>query len=144
MRRTGSSLSSLKCLFFRLLGCFLLRKIIDKLGYAFLYRDQLTNEEQIRLAARTTIMMGVHGNGLTHLLWMKPEQRSTVMEFFYPGGFACELLTSFCHVGMKTNWIFFFNQKLTMNSPLVVWGSSTTASGVPSTSPFFLFLSGHS
>jgi len=30
------------------------------------------------------------GNGLTHLLFMKPTTRSTVMEFFYPGGFACE------------------------------------------------------
>ena len=34
------------------------------------------------------IMMGVHGNGLTALLWLKPTPRSTVMEFFYPGGFA--------------------------------------------------------
>ena len=33
-------------------------------------------------------MMGVHGNGLTALVWMKPSPRSTVMEFFYPGGFA--------------------------------------------------------
>ena len=34
------------------------------------------------------IMMGVHGNGLTSLLWMRPTPRSTVIEFFYPGGFA--------------------------------------------------------
>ena len=33
-------------------------------------------------------MLGVHGNGLTSLLWMKPTPRSTVMEFFFPGGFA--------------------------------------------------------
>ena len=33
-------------------------------------------------------MMGVHGNGLTALLWMRPTPRSTVMEFFFPGGFA--------------------------------------------------------
>ena len=32
-------------------------------------------------------MMGVHGNGLTSLVWMKPTTRSTVMEFF-PEGFA--------------------------------------------------------
>ena len=32
--------------------------------------------------------MGVHGNGLTSLVWMKPTQRSTVIEFFFPGGFA--------------------------------------------------------
>lgn len=50
--------------------------------------DKLTRDEQIRLAARTTIMLGVHGNGLTHLLWMKPTPRATVIEFFYPKGFA--------------------------------------------------------
>ena len=33
-------------------------------------------------------MMGVHGNGLTALLWMRPTPRSTVMEFFFPEGFA--------------------------------------------------------
>ena len=33
-------------------------------------------------------MMGVHGNGLTSLVWMKPTPRSTVIEFFFPKGFA--------------------------------------------------------
>lgn len=33
-------------------------------------------------------MMGIHGNGLTSLVWMKPTTRATVIEFFYPGGFA--------------------------------------------------------
>lgn len=33
-------------------------------------------------------MMGVHGNGLTSLVWMQPTPQSTVIEFFYPGGFA--------------------------------------------------------
>ena len=32
--------------------------------------------------------MGVHGNGLTSLVWMKPTARSTVIEFFIPGGIA--------------------------------------------------------
>lgn len=68
--------------------------------------DKLSRDEQIRLAARTTVsrlfgvcqyipaeisqvMMGVHGNGLTHLLWMNNHNpRSTVIEFFFPGGFA--------------------------------------------------------
>jgi hypothetical protein len=55
-------------------------------------------------------MLGVHGNGyampiydsrsethlhhrvprLTHLLWMKPTPRATVIEFFYPQGFALD------------------------------------------------------
>ncbi|KAJ7134322.1 hypothetical protein C8R44DRAFT_869977 [Mycena epipterygia] len=50
--------------------------------------ETMTRRAQLQLAARTTILMGVHGNGLTSLLWMKPNPRSTVIEFFYPGGFA--------------------------------------------------------
>lgn len=36
-------------------------------------------------------MMGVHGNGLTSLLWMTPTPRSTVIEFFCPPGFAMDV-----------------------------------------------------
>jgi capsular polysaccharide biosynthesis protein len=50
--------------------------------------DKLSHAEQLSLAGRTTIMMGVHGNGLTSLVWMKPTPQSTVIEFFYPQGFA--------------------------------------------------------
>ncbi|ORX35950.1 hypothetical protein BD324DRAFT_629619 [Kockovaella imperatae] len=51
--------------------------------------DKLSREEQIRLSARTTIMIGLHGNGLSHLLWMNAANpRATVIEFFFPGGFA--------------------------------------------------------
>jgi hypothetical protein len=32
-------------------------------------------------------MLGVHGNGLSHLLFMKPSRVSAVIEIFYPGGF---------------------------------------------------------
>ncbi|KAI0249221.1 hypothetical protein BJV78DRAFT_1284120 [Lactifluus subvellereus] len=67
-----------------------LYKLRDHYGYEVnvVNMDQLSRVEQLRLAVRTTIMLGVHGNGLTSLLWMKPTPRSTVMEFFYPGGFA--------------------------------------------------------
>ncbi|KAL1938799.1 hypothetical protein VTO73DRAFT_11179 [Trametes versicolor] len=67
-----------------------LYRLRDEHGYEVnvVEMDKLTRIEQFRLAARTTIMMGVHGNGLTALLWMRPTPRSTVMEFFYPGGFA--------------------------------------------------------
>ncbi|KAJ7695741.1 hypothetical protein B0H17DRAFT_1055425 [Mycena rosella] len=50
--------------------------------------EKMSRDEQIRLAVRTTIMMGVHGNGLTNLIWMRPTPRTTVLEFFFPGGFA--------------------------------------------------------
>jgi len=62
----------------------------DSYGYEInvVSMDKLSRMEQLHLAGRTTIMMGVHGNGLTSLVWMKPTARSTVMEFFYPEGFA--------------------------------------------------------
>ncbi|KAL4079337.1 hypothetical protein J3A83DRAFT_4208905 [Scleroderma citrinum] len=67
-----------------------LNALRDKHGYEvnIVSMDKLSRIEQIRLAARTTIMMGVHGNGLTSLVWMYPSPRATVIEFFYPGGFA--------------------------------------------------------
>ncbi|OCH84340.1 hypothetical protein OBBRIDRAFT_891849 [Obba rivulosa] len=62
----------------------------DTYGYEvnIVEMDKLSRIEQFQLAGRTTIMMGVHGNGLTSLLWMRPTPRSTVMEFFFPEGFA--------------------------------------------------------
>jgi len=62
----------------------------DTYGYEvnIVSMDKLSRMEQLHLAGRTTIMMGVHGNGLTSLVWMKPTARSTVMEFFFPEGFA--------------------------------------------------------
>ncbi|KAG8788962.1 hypothetical protein FRC20_000601 [Serendipita sp. 405] len=67
-----------------------LQKLKERHGYELniVELDRLSRSDQIRLAARTTIMCGIHGNGLTALLWMKPTKRSTVIEFFFPGGFA--------------------------------------------------------
>jgi hypothetical protein len=33
-------------------------------------------------------MMGVHGNGLSHLVLMEPNRYSAVIEIFIPGGFS--------------------------------------------------------
>lgn len=43
------------------------------------------------------ILLGVHGNGLTHLIWMPATPRSAVIEMFFDGGFArdCEWATAF-------------------------------------------------
>ncbi|KAJ6531795.1 hypothetical protein B0H19DRAFT_966371 [Mycena capillaripes] len=52
------------------------------------HAERLSLDEQVRYAAKTTIMLGVHGNGLTHLVLMKPTRVSAVVEIFLPGGFA--------------------------------------------------------
>ncbi|KAH8116523.1 hypothetical protein DFH11DRAFT_1506336, partial [Phellopilus nigrolimitatus] len=67
-----------------------LYKLRDRYGYEvnIVNMDKMSRAEQLRLAGRTTIMMGLHGNGLTSLLWMRPTPRSTVIEFLYPKGFA--------------------------------------------------------
>lgn len=59
------------------------------------------------------IMMGVHGNGLTSLLWMKPTPRSTVIEFFYPGGFAHDYEYTTRALGM-THYGFWGNRYVSL------------------------------
>ncbi|KAF8588862.1 hypothetical protein K439DRAFT_1384034 [Ramaria rubella] len=86
----------------------------DQYGYEvnIVSMDKLTRQEQFRLAGRTTIMMGVHGNGLTSLLWMKPSKKATVMEFFYPGGFAEDYEWTTRALGM-THYGFWGNEYFT-------------------------------
>ncbi|KZO90810.1 hypothetical protein CALVIDRAFT_489949 [Calocera viscosa TUFC12733] len=63
--------------------------------------DTLNRHQQIALAARTTILIGPHGNGLTALLWMKPTPKSAVMEFFFPTGWAYDYEWTARHLGIK-------------------------------------------
>ncbi|KAG8929799.1 hypothetical protein FRC01_003755 [Tulasnella sp. 417] len=63
--------------------------------------EKLTKDEQLQLAARTTIMLGVHGNGLTHLTWMPLTPVSTVIEFFFPGGFTKDYEWTTRALGMR-------------------------------------------
>ncbi|KAF7314414.1 hypothetical protein MKEN_00914200 [Mycena kentingensis (nom. inval.)] len=63
--------------------------------------EELTKDEQIRIASRTTILLGVHGNGLTHLIMMQPTRISTVIEIFYPGGFAHDYQWTTQALGMR-------------------------------------------
>ncbi|RDB23569.1 hypothetical protein Hypma_009271 [Hypsizygus marmoreus] len=60
----------------------------DSWELVILHAEKMTKDEQVKAAARTTILLGVHGNGLTHLVFMKPTRASAVIELFYPGGFA--------------------------------------------------------
>ncbi|KAG6845116.1 hypothetical protein H0H87_000543 [Tephrocybe sp. NHM501043] len=91
-----------------------LYKLRDKYGFEVnvVAAEKMSRLEQIELAARTTIMMGVHGNGLTSLVWMKPSPRSTVMEFFFPGGFAFDYEYTTRALGM-THYGFWGNSYFT-------------------------------
>ncbi|KAF4616544.1 hypothetical protein D9613_008387 [Agrocybe pediades] len=50
--------------------------------------ETMTFTDQIETAARSTIMLGIHGNGLTHQLWMPSGPRSTVIEIYFPKAYA--------------------------------------------------------
>jgi len=52
-----------------------------KMHLVHLHMEQFDPMEQIQIAASCQVMMGVHGNGLSHSLWMKPQ--SFVVEFFW-------------------------------------------------------------
>ncbi|KAH8107838.1 hypothetical protein BXZ70DRAFT_884547 [Cristinia sonorae] len=63
--------------------------------------EKLSKDDQVALMARTTVLLGVHGNGLTHLILLPPTPISTVIEIFYPGGFAHDYEWTTRAMGMK-------------------------------------------
>lgn len=63
--------------------------------------ELLTKEDQLQVASKSTIMLGVHGNGLTHLVLMNPNRYSSVVEIFYPGGFAHDYEWTTRALGMR-------------------------------------------
>ncbi|KZT61478.1 hypothetical protein CALCODRAFT_447436 [Calocera cornea HHB12733] len=65
-----------------------LREASTEMGFELnvVQLEGMSKAEQIQLAARTTVLMGVHGNGLTSLVWMRPSPHSAIFEFFMPGG----------------------------------------------------------
>ncbi|KZT55618.1 hypothetical protein CALCODRAFT_436925 [Calocera cornea HHB12733] len=59
-----------------------------KWEFQLMVGETMARDEQLLWAARTTVMLGVHGNGLTHQLMMPPHPRSAVLEMFRPPNFA--------------------------------------------------------
>jgi len=76
------------------------------------HAEQISLDEQIKFAAKTTIMLGVHGNGLTHLVFMKPTRVSAVVEMFIPGGFARDYEWTSRSLGM-THYSVWNNESFT-------------------------------
>ncbi|TEB19958.1 hypothetical protein FA13DRAFT_1757975 [Coprinellus micaceus] len=70
-------------------------------SFDLLEAEHLSKDEQVRAAARTTILLGVHGNGLSSLIWMKPTRVSSVIEIFCPPGFAHDYWWTTRSLGMR-------------------------------------------
>ena len=49
--------------------------------------EDIDKAEQVQLLSKATILLGVHGTGLSGQLWLNPSPRTTVIEIYYPGGF---------------------------------------------------------
>ncbi|TXT11229.1 hypothetical protein VHUM_01980 [Vanrija humicola] len=94
--------------------------------------DKLSRDDQIHLAARTTIMMGVHGNGLTHLLWMNNlNPRATIMEFFFPGGFSYDYAWTARALGIR-HYGWWGNESFTApNTPPVAYPEGFQGNEIP-------------
>ena len=85
-----------------------LKEMTARKGYELIIieAEKLSKDEQLRIISKTTVrrhlhtyslnpltvppqvLVGVHGNGLSHLLWLAPSRYLTVVEIFFPGGFA--------------------------------------------------------
>ncbi|TFK75344.1 hypothetical protein BDN72DRAFT_874573 [Pluteus cervinus] len=63
--------------------------------------ERMTKDEQVRVMSKSTILLGVHGNGLTHLVLMQPTRVSAVVEIFFPGGFAHDYEWTSRALGMR-------------------------------------------
>ncbi|EAL23116.1 hypothetical protein CNBA6410 [Cryptococcus deneoformans B-3501A] len=107
-----------------------------KLGWELVIveAERMSKEEQLALAGRTTIMLGVHGNGLTHLLWMPPTPKSAVIEMFYKGGFARDYqwtahALGIRHFGVQHDRTFTSPDLPTVDYPEGFQGNSITVVG---------------
>ncbi|KAL7413708.1 hypothetical protein BDY24DRAFT_49095 [Mrakia frigida] len=58
---------------------------LDTIDFHVEAMEKLSKKDQMALISKTDVLIGVHGNGLTNEIWMKPG--GAVMEIFDVGGF---------------------------------------------------------
>jgi capsular polysaccharide biosynthesis protein len=64
----------------------------DKIDFRHLHMEEYSPFEQIQMASECDVLLGVHGNGLTHSLWMAPNRY--VVEFFWNFNFQFDYATT--------------------------------------------------
>ncbi|KAG7443807.1 uncharacterized protein BT62DRAFT_902099 [Guyanagaster necrorhizus] len=93
--------------------------------------ERMSRDAQLHVAARTTILLGVHGNGLTHLLFMPPTRVSTVIEIFYPGGFAHDYHWTTRALGMSHVAVWNNTYRTYPNEPVVGYPEGFQGDNIP-------------
>ncbi|KAJ6508701.1 hypothetical protein C8R45DRAFT_450444 [Mycena sanguinolenta] len=80
-----------------------LKDLVQRKGWELnvMEPEKLSKEEQLSIIARTTILCGVHGNGMSHLVMLPPNRFSSVVEIFYPLGFAHDYQWTTKALGMR-------------------------------------------
>ncbi|OSD01278.1 hypothetical protein PYCCODRAFT_1426009 [Trametes coccinea BRFM310] len=97
--------------------------------------EKLSKEQQLAIAARTTVMLGVHGNGLTHLIMMPVTPVSTVIEIFYPQGFAQDYHWTAHALGMRHFAIWNDTYRTLPNKPDVSYPDGFQGTEIPVYAP---------
>ncbi|KAH7915202.1 hypothetical protein BJ138DRAFT_174726 [Hygrophoropsis aurantiaca] len=93
--------------------------------------ETMTKDEQVRMAARTTILLGVHGNGLTHLILMPRTRISAVIEMFFPGGFAHDYEWTTRALGMRHFAVWNDTYYTEENTPHVSYPEGFQGTSIP-------------
>ncbi|TFY58957.1 hypothetical protein EVG20_g7963, partial [Dentipellis fragilis] len=84
--------------------------------------ERLSKEEQLAVVSRTTFLVGVHGNGLTHLVMMPVTPITTIIELFYPTGFAHDYEWTSRQLGIK-HYAVWNDTSMTYPDPKIIFPS---------------------
>ncbi|KAK7436697.1 hypothetical protein VKT23_018952 [Stygiomarasmius scandens] len=110
-----------------------LRELCQRRRWEFILMEpeKMGRDEQIRIAAKTDILISIHGNGLSHLVFMPSSPIATVIEIFYPGGFAHDYSWTAMALGMDW-WGVWDNKTFTHpNEPWVEYPEGFHSEEIP-------------
>jgi len=71
------------------------QEVFSRSGYRKIYAEDLPPEDQIRCVANARSVIGLHGAGMSHVMFRDPSQLGTVVEIF-PCGYPTNWVRGFC------------------------------------------------